>query len=63
MAPIAVISANLAVVGDPDGAAVATDNIQLEAVDTPQVADEAITNDKLAGEIEDGKLLEFLLLR
>jgi hypothetical protein len=57
LAPQAVISQNLAVVGDPDGAAVATDNIQLEAVDTPQVADEAITNDKLAGEIEDGKLI------
>jgi hypothetical protein len=57
LAPEAVISANLAVVGDPDGAAVATNNIQLEAVDTAQVADEAITNDKLAGEIEDAKLI------
>ena len=57
LAPQAVISTNLAVVGDPDGAAVATDNIQLEAVDTPQVADEAITNDKLAGDIEDDKLI------
>jgi hypothetical protein len=45
--PQAVASANLSVVGDPDGAAVATENIQDLAVDTPQVADEAITTGKI----------------
>lgn len=57
LAPESVVSANLSVVGDVDDAAVARDNIQLEAVDTPQIADEAITNDKLAGEIEDDKIV------
>jgi hypothetical protein len=56
VAPAAIVSGNLSVVGDSDGAAVATENIQLEAVDTPQVADQAITNDKLAGDISDDKI-------
>jgi hypothetical protein len=47
LAPESVISANLSVVGDPDGAAVATENVQ----------DTSITNEKLAGDIEDGKLI------
>jgi hypothetical protein len=47
LAPESVISANLSVVGDPDGAAVATENIQ----------DTSITNEKLAGEIEDDKIV------
>ena len=34
LAPEAVISANLAVVGDPDDAAVARENIQISAIDT-----------------------------
>ena len=57
LAPEAVISANLAVVGDPDDAAVARENIQISAVDTDQLNDSAVTNEKLAGEIEDGKLI------
>jgi hypothetical protein len=57
LAPEAVISANLAVVGDPDDAAVARENIQISAVDTDQINDSAVTNVKLAGEIEDGKLI------
>jgi hypothetical protein len=47
LAPESVISANLSVVGDPDGAAVATENVQ----------DTSITNEKLAGDIEDEKLI------
>jgi len=47
LAPESVISANLSVVGDPDGAAVATENVQ----------DTSITNEKLAGEIEDDKIV------
>jgi hypothetical protein len=47
LAPESVISANLSVVGDPDGAAVATENVQ----------DTSITNEKLAGDIEDGKII------
>ena len=46
IAPVAVVSANLSVVGDPDGAAVATENIQ----------DTSITNEKLAGDITDDKI-------
>jgi hypothetical protein len=57
LAPEAVISANLAVVGDPDDAAVARENIQISAVDTDQINDSAVTNVKLAGEIEDEKLI------
>jgi hypothetical protein len=57
LAPEAVISANLAVVGDPDDAAVARENIQISAVDTDQLNDSAVTNVKLAGEIEDEKLI------
>jgi hypothetical protein len=47
LAPESVISANLSVVGDPDGAAVATENVQ----------DVSITNEKLAGDIEDDKIV------
>jgi hypothetical protein len=47
LAPESVISANLSVVGDPDGAAVATENVQ----------DTSITNEKLAGDIEDDKIV------
>ena len=47
LAPQSVASANLSVVGDPDGAAVATENVQ----------DTSITNEKLAGNIEDEKLI------
>lgn len=47
LAPQAVASANLSTVTDPDGAAVATENVQ----------DTSITNEKLAGEIEDDKIV------
>lgn len=57
LAPAAVISGNLSVVGDPDGAAVATENIQPLAVDTGQMADGSVTNAKLDGSIEDGKIV------
>lgn len=47
LAPEAVASANLAKVTDPEGAAVTTDTIQ----------DENVTNEKLAGDISDDKIV------